>query len=515
VTLLRAVAAGVLLALAFPPFDLWPASFLAVAALSLLIRGTRGRRAALVGLAFGLGFFGLLLRWMLVVGPAPAVGLVLLEAVFFAPLGLALARTSRARWWPLWHAAVWVLVEGARARVPFGGMPWGRLAFAQADSPLAGLAAVGGSPLVSFAAAGVSTALAAALLALRRRALRPAAVGALLAAAVACLGAAVPTPTTGTREVTVALIQGDVPREGLSPRAQQQRVFNNHVDATRQLADEIHAGRTPRPDMVIWPENGSDLDPYLDRPTRARIDAMVDDLGAPTLIGAVLDAGPRHVRNSGILWTPGEGPGAKYTKRHPVPFGEYIPFRGLFTRLVGQLALVPRDFLPGREVGVLDIAGTRVGAVICFEVAYDGLVRDAVRAGGGLLVVQTNNATYGRTGQPDQQLAISRLRSIEHGRAMVIASTSGISGVIAPDGTVRARSREFTRDVIVAAVPVRTSHTLATDVGARPEAALCLLGVGAIVICRPRRTSGMGAPPAATVIEPATVLATPGDTEGR
>jgi apolipoprotein N-acyltransferase len=306
-----------------------------------------------------------------------------------------------------------------------------------------------------------------------------------------------------------------VPREGLSPRAQQERVFNNHVDATRQLADAVHAGRTPRPDMVIWPENGSDLDPYLDRATGARITAMVDDLGVPTLIGAVLDAGPHHVRNSGILWTPGQGPGARYTKRHPVPFGEYIPFRGLFTRFVGQLALVPRDFIAGREVGVLDIAGTRVGAVICFEVAYDDLVRDAVRAGGGLLVVQTNNATYGRTGQPDQQLAISRLRTIEHGRAMVIAATSGISAVIAPDGTVTQRTREFTREVLVAAVPVRRAHTLATDVGAWPELALCLLGVGAIVMCRPRRTSGVVVPATANVIEPATVLATPGEPEGR
>ncbi len=119
-----------------------------------------------------------------------------------------------------------------------------------------------------------------------------------------------------------------------------------------------------------------------------------------------------------------------------MPFGEYIPMRDLMTKFIGRLALIPRDFLPGTEPGVLDVGGTRIGDVICFEVAFDGLVRDTVRDGGKLLIVQTNNATYGHTGQPEQQLAISRIRAIEHGRAMVIAATSGISGVIRADGSV-------------------------------------------------------------------------------
>ncbi len=510
--LAASAASGALLGLAFPPFDLWPAAFVSVAALSLLVRGTRGRSAAATGLVFGLAFFLVLLRWMWVVGPAAMLGLVALETVFFAPLGVLLARTSRSRFWALWHALIWVLVEAARARVPFGGLPWGRLAFAQADSPLASFAALGGSPLVSLVAAGVGTALAAAVLSrgAGRRPLRPA----LAVAAVFALAPAVPIPTAGDADVTVALVQGNVPRTGLGVRAQQEAVFDNHVDATRQLADAVRAGTTPRPDLVIWPENGSDLDPYLDRRTRARIDAMVDDLGVPVLIGAVLDAGPRYVRNAGIVWTPAAGPGATYTKRHPVPFGEYIPFRSVLTKFVAQVAEVPRDFLPGTEVGVLDVAGIRIGAVICFEVAYDGLVRDAVRAGGGVLVVQTNNATYGRTGQPEQQLAISRLRTIEHGRAMVIASTSGISAVVDPDGHVRRRSAEFTEDVIVERVPVRTARTVATRAGDLPEAAACLLAVVAIVICRPRRTSAISEQGPDTVIRPAVVLAARRDTEG-
>jgi apolipoprotein N-acyltransferase len=199
----------------------------------------------------------------------------------------------------------------------------------------------------------------------------------------------------------------------------------------------------------------------------------VVDVGADTLIGTVLDSPPDRVTNTAIVWSPTSGPGERYTKQKLVPFGEYIPLRDLMTKFIGRLALIPRDFLPGTEPGVLDIGGTRIGDVICFEVAFDGLVRDTVRAGGKLLVIQTNNATYGHTGQPEQQLAISRLRSIEHGRAMVIAATSGISGVIRADGSVESQTEEFTQRVIVSEVPLRGAKTPATRLGAWAELALC------------------------------------------
>lgn len=498
-------AAGAALGLAFPPYGAWVVAYPAVGALSLLVRGLRPRQGALVGFAFGLGFFGVLLRWMAVVGPDAMAGLALLEAAFFAPLGAVLALTSRSAAWPAWHAAAWVLQEALRARLPFGGLPWGKLAFSQPDGPPAPLAALGGSPLVSFATAAGGVALAAAALAVCRPATRGVAGTALasagVVAALAGAAAVVPLPVAGDRTATVAIVQGNVPRLGFDVDEQAAAVFNNHVTATRQLADAIRRGELPRPDMVIWPENGTDVDPFDDELTGARIDAAVADLGVPTLIGAVLDADEDHVLNAGVVWTPGQGAGERYVKRHPVPFGEYVPFRPALTKVVGRLSMVPRDFRAGTEVGVLDIGGTTIGEVICFEVAYDGLVRDAVRAGGRLLVVQTNNATYGRTGQPEQQLAISRLRTIEHGRAMAIASTSGISAVIAPDGRVVRRSAEFTRDLIVAPVPLRAGTTVATRVGVWPELALALLAGVGIVICVPRRTGRVASPAPVTVIE--------------
>lgn len=408
------------------------------------------------------------------IGWDTVVILSLLQAAFYAPMAAAMAFSYRYRAWPALHVSAWVLIEALRSRYPLGGFPWGKLAFSVVDTPLAALASVGGSPLVGAAVAGLGALLAAGALAARDQRLRPAGLlaGGALAALLAC--AAIPLPTSGADSATVALVQGNVPRAGLSEVAQRDAVLVNHLQATRNLAAAVRSGRLPAPDMVIWPENAADDDPYTDPALAARMDAAVRDVGADTLIGTVLDAGPRNVTNTAIVWSPTTGPGQQYTKRKLVPFGEYIPARDLLTKFIGRLALIPRDFLPGDAPGVLDIGGTRVGDVICFEVAFDSLVRQTVRDGGRLLVVQTNNATYGRTGQPEQQLAISRLRTIEHGRAMVIAATSGISAVIAADGTVQAQTAEFTQTVIVRDLPLRGAKTLATRVGAWPELALSL-----------------------------------------
>jgi apolipoprotein N-acyltransferase len=160
-----------------------------------------------------------------------------------------------------------------------------------------------------------------------------------------------------------------------------------------------------------------------------------------------------------------------------VPFGEYVPFREQLSTVISRLDRVPRDFYPGEEPGVLDVGPARLGDVICFEVAYDGIVRDTVNAGARALVIQTNNATYGRTGQPEQQLAMSQLRAVEHGRAIVTVATSGISAIVAPDGTIEQQTEEFTQDVLSAELPLRDGRTLADRVGAAPEWALTGLGL--------------------------------------
>lgn len=500
-----AVLCGLALAAAFPPYDLWPLSLVAVAGLSLLARGRTVRQGAWLGFVFALPFFVWLLSWLRIVGYDAVLGLSVLQALFVAALGAALALTSRLPWWPLWGACLWVAEECVRDRLPFGGFPWGRLAFANTGSPFTPLAALGGAPLVTFAVALSGTLLAAAGLSVWRlrgrrggaRAALPG-VGALaLSATVLCAGYAVPVPTAADDFVRVAIVQGDVQQPGLHFLGRPMMILDNHVRATLKLAADVEAGRTPKPDLVIWPENSSDLDPFRNPGAYDRITRAVQAIGVPVLVGALVD-GPDadHVQNEGIVWEPRTGPGASYTKQHPVPFGEYVPFREELTKVIHRLDQIPRDFYPGRHTGVLRIGPARLGDVICFEVAYDGIVRDTVKAGARAIVVQTNNATYGRTGQPEQQLAMNRLRAVEHGRAVVTAATSGISAVVAPDGTVEQRTREFTQDVLTARLPLRDGLTVADRVGTAPEWTLAMVGLlscaGALVLGRRVRTKTKG-----------------------
>ena len=511
---LTALVSGVLLALAFPPYDVWPLSVLAVAAFSVAVHGQRTRTGFGYGLLFGLPFMLWLLKWLRVVGPDAWIVLSIVQALYIAALAAALTAIGRLRWWPLWTACLWVAEELVRDRVPFGGFPWGRLAFANTATPFTPLAAIGGAPAVTFAVA-----LSAALLAwaamrgyrvYRERAcgthsaptrvrLASTVAAVALAFAVPAVGYAVPIPTggdaAGPDSATVAVVQGNVPRTGLDFLGQRRAVLDNHVNATHRLAEDVRAGRVKKPELVIWPENSSDLNPFEEPDAYALIDGAVKDIGVPVLTGILVD-GPdeTHVQNQGVVWDPVTGPGASYTKRHPVPFGEYIPMRDLLTKFISRLERVPRDFYPGETVGVLQVGPARIGDVICFEIAYDNVTREAVSHGGRVLVVQTNNATYGWSGQPEQQLAMSRLRAVEHGRAVLIAATSGISAIVMPDGKVVERTREFTADTLVMNVPLRDAHTIATRIGSAPEWILAIVGLLACAygVFRRRRESATG-----------------------
>ncbi|MDH6114465.1 apolipoprotein N-acyltransferase [Kitasatospora sp. MAP12-44] len=404
-----AAAAGLLLAAAFPPYGLWPLSIVAVAALSLLTRGRTARQGAWTGLAFGVPFFLWLLDWMQVIGPDAWIGLSVIEALFVCALGAGLALTSRLRGRSIWAACLWVAQEWARDRLPFGGFPWGRLAFANTASPYTPLAALGGAPLVTFAVALTGALLAVLALALlprlrrrsdstaastsdstepataapapRRPLLVPVLAGAC-AVAVTAAGYAVPVPT-GAHDSTAkfAVIQGNVPHPGMDFLGRPMQVLDNHATETEKLAAAVKAGTAPQPDVVIWPENSSDVNPFADPLAYQRIDQAVKTIGAPTLVGALVD-GPddQHVQNEGIVWDPTTGAGAEYTKQHPVPFGEYVPFRSVLMKYITRLQRIAKDFYPGKKTGVLQLGPARIGDVICFEVAYDEIVRDTVNA---------------------------------------------------------------------------------------------------------------------------------------
>ena len=481
-----AAVAGWLTRLAFPDPGWWPLAVVGVALWAVASAGRSWRAGAMLGLVYGLAFFLPLLTWSgIYVGAFPWIALSVLQAGYLALLGAVLPTALRLR--PLLAAptvaAAWVGEEALRDRTPYGGFPWGRLAFSQADSPLAALAALGGAPLVTFGVALAGGLLGVALLGLATRpGRRPRALVGNLGAGVGALavlgaGLLVPLPTSG-RQVAVAGIQGNVPKPGLDFNAERRAVLDNHVRVTERLAAEVAAGRATKPQVVIWPENASDIDPFRAADAREAINGAVNAIAAPTLVGAVLRRDDGRLTNASIAWTPSggsterSGPGRVYAKRHPVPFAEYIPNRAFFRRFSSKVDLVTRDFAPGARVGRIDLGPARLGVAICFEVAYDSLLRDTVRAGADLLVVQTNNATFGYTDEAVQQLAMSRLRAIEHGRSVAHVSTVGVSALIAPDGRVLTSSTLFTPAALQAVLPLRTTLTVADRVGAWPEAVL-------------------------------------------
>ncbi|PZF80429.1 apolipoprotein N-acyltransferase [Jiangella anatolica] len=485
---------GVSLVAAFPPYDLWFVAVLVPGAFALLVRDQPLKRSALLGYLFGAGFFLPLLDWTgMEVGPIPWIILALFEALFFIPLALGVTLVQRLPGWPVWTAAVWIADEAIRGRFPYGGFTWGKLAFSQADSPMLGLASWAGSPGLSFAVA-LAGGLLAWVVVERRLWVRGAAAAGAVAIVVAPL--LIQPLTPGGDTVTVAIVQGNVPAEGLAYNDEKRAITRNHVEATEALAADVEAGEVERPDIVLWPENSSDISPFHDADTYRAIDGAVRAIGVPTLISAIVptDDG-RNVRNTSILWDPVDGPGDTYVKRHPMPFGEYIPMRSIAARITDAVNQQPRDHLPGDTVGIFQVGDTIIGDVICFEVAFDGIVRDAVIDGGQFLSVQTNNATFGRTEMTEQQLAQSRVRAFEHGRTVLVSALAGVSAVVAPDGSVTDRAELFTQDVIVTDVPLADGLTLATRVGAWPEWIITALGAGAValVVVNARRARRDGA----------------------
>ncbi|SCL31477.1 apolipoprotein N-acyltransferase [Micromonospora rhizosphaerae] len=504
-----AVAAGLALLAAFPPYGVWPLAPAGVALLAAAAHRRRLRAGAGLGFLTGVALFAPLLEWTnLHTGYVPWVLLSLLQAGYLALLGVATAWVSplvdRYRWaWPAITGVLWVGQEALRDRTPFGGFPWGRLAFTQDTSPLLRLAALGGAPLVTFAVAltgGLLVTLAWRRWAPPRHAEQWRPVAGLLAALVAVLGVGLAVPVGvrgGGEQVTVAIVQGNVPRLGLDFNAQRQAVLNNHVDATLTLAERVAAGTQRRPDLVVWPENSSDIDPLRYPGAADRISQAADAIGAPILVGAVLlGPGEGQVRNAGLLWRPTSGPDLQqlYTKRHPVPFAEYVPLRTIARMVSSEVDRVRSDFVPGTEPGVLDAGPAVLGDVICFEVAYDGVVRDTVTGGAQLLVVQTNNATFD-VAEARQQLAMVRLRAVEHGRAALMASTVGVSGFVSPDGRVTGATGFNTAAVVIRQMQLGDGRTPATLVGVWPEVALAALAVAALAgaaVLRRRREVAPG-----------------------
>ncbi|MCU0295456.1 MAG: apolipoprotein N-acyltransferase [Candidatus Nanopelagicales bacterium] len=477
--ILLAVAAGIAQFASFPPVGWWWTSPLGVALLVWAVRDTTLKRSALLGLLSGWAFFLPLLHWLSVLGWDAWLALSLVMGLWFALLAVMVNLALGTTWWVLGVPAVWMLQEWARSRFPWGGLGWGRLAFGQPDSPLTGWVSLGGAPLLGFAVA-LAGCLLLALVASRRGAFI--AIGGICALVIVGL---VVRPGTTTQESPatsqLAVVQGNVAQPGIDFLGRSLQVLGNHQRATVELAAAVQLGDEPQPDAVIWPENSADIDPVARPEARELVDSAARAIDAPILVGTVQEVPgqPDRVANVGLVWDPVQGPTDAYIKQHPVPFGEFLPMRPLLSRFITRFDRVPRDFIAGDQPGVLQLGPARIADVICFEISSDEIVRTGVREGGRALVVQTNNATFATTAQPEQQFDISRLRARETGRTVLVAATTGVTAVVTPDGSFQTLP-QLTSGWINAEVSLRDSWTPAVRFGGLIDAALGIMGLVAV-----------------------------------
>lgn len=450
-----AVAAGVATGLGQAPVGWWPLVIPGVAALTLLVRDRRPRAAAGLGYLFGLGMFTTTISWVYVVA-WPAVPLLIAFMSCWTMLtAWGIRMVTRLPLAPLWGACIWSAAEVGAAHIPFGGFGWIRLAWTAVDTPLAGTLRWIGTTGVSLliALAGQLLAAVAAAPVRRRRIATAATLVGLLA-----IGSGVgewtthrPDPTSA--DVRVTIVQGGVDgTAGSYAMGYARSVTDNHLSETIAAVAHQRATGAKAPDMVLWPENSTDIDPVLDTQTHELVTTAIAIAERPILVGAVTEGPGDDERQTTAMWWPTgtQQPAGVYHKRNLVPFGEWIPFRDALLPILPILKHVGRQSVPGTTPGVLsagiDGRTVRIGDVICFELAYDDTVHDTVLNGAQLLMVQSNNATYTGTGQPYQQWQITRARAIESGRQIAVSTTSSLSGLIQPSGRVTDRTREGGHD---------------------------------------------------------------------
>ncbi len=437
--MLLALAGGALLSTAFPPLGWWPVAFVALAPVLLLLRTAGARRGALVGLVFGLGFYGCTLYWILRFGELAWGGLVvlcMLSTAIFGLLAPAICRRDRPVVEAGGLAALWVVVDWIRTMWPLGGFSWGALGVSQVDNRATlRLAEVAGVWGVTFVVVAVNALLVQALVGAggARRRWGCIAIAPLLILAPVVIPWSIPDG----RGVSVATVQVDV------RRAASGSAGTEDVNVAR-LNVGLHARlRGSAPDLVVWGEGALDPGAASDPATVAAVRNVIADVGAPTLVGAVLDD-PDGTEHTSVVLFDGAGvPVDRYDKVHLVPFGEYVPWRSHLS-WISALQQIPVDRTPGTSVHTVETEGLPAfGTPICFENSFPSLTRDFVRAGAGFLVVTVNNASYGTTAASAQHLQMSQMRAVEDGRWVIDAAVSGISAYVDPSGRVVASAGLF------------------------------------------------------------------------
>ena len=455
--------AGLLMYAAFAPIAFWWCGPIAMAILVHLLHEPRfWRRLASVAI-FASAFFAPLLSWSnIYVGNIPWIILTVLQILLLLPISLLQLNKDRPAMLLLFPSG-WILTEFIRTRFPFGGFGWGRAAYSQADAPYSSLARLGGVPLLSFTVATMGVVLYLFLSSFRGAALI---ILVIITVPTFFLSSALVAEKKSTiRDFSIVAVQGGVPQLGLAFNSRATAVFENHLKLTQKYLNH----QKSMPDLILWPENSVDVDPFRFPLVGTQIQALVDTYKTPIVLGAVLEKG-NNFQNASILWLPITGKKTTYIKRHLTPFGEFIPLRP-FAELISPYAKNVTDFLPGRDLVVHHLGRATLAPLICFELLDDQIGRGMALQSNAFLI-QTNSATFGTSPESAQQLGISRIRSIEHDRFSVSISTSGVSAFIDPSGNVSHLTKLNRPAVIEGSIGLVNSRTISDRYGQHIELAL-------------------------------------------
>ena len=468
--LATAVLAGALLATSMPPRSAWYTAPAGAALLTWALLAKPWRQRLLIGVAAGSAFFLPTLGWLTDFSPAGFGAILVVEVALFAT-AMLLVDPRPARWWTV--PAALVALEAIRARFPFGGFPIPGMALGQLDGPFAAAAPLGGALLIT----GLATAAGAAItgIAVAGRQIRMLAVVAVLFAAnaMAVLLALPNGETSGT--LRAALVQGGGPRGIPAVVSDAGAVTERQFRLSEELPPDL--------DLVLWPESSIGVTgPIARSPMAERMAELARSTGA-TVVAGLSESYGSGFRNAAVAWGPDGRILDRYEKVHRVPFGEYIPARGLFEKLSDMTALVPRDAIPGRGPGLLRTPAGRLGVVISYEVFFPDRTRAALTAGGEVLLVPTNAASYTTEEVPATEVAAARMRAREVDRAVLQAAPTGYTAIVLPDGRVTAQGGLGTPEVLVATIPLRTGLTLYARTGDTP-----LLGAVAVALFLGRLT---------------------------
>ena len=472
--------------MSYPAFNFWPGIFIGYFLILVSIRLLGFFKAFIVGTLAGFAFFGILLKWLTTyLGPIPWFAGSLISALIF---GLAAAIAA-----VVWRYIGTLNLRGAQPFViafalgaiftareyvagvfPYGGLPWARGGLSLVDTYLAKwvyfVDVAGLTWLIVFITALFTIRFAKHQphgigIYKRSRMLIPTGIAALIffgTPAVVTLDA---SGTAGT--IRVAAVQGNA-NAGLFAVNPAGSILDKHLVVSKDL---VASGRGEGLDLMVWPENSSDLDPNtMVEPGMKISEFVTEELKAPLLFGTKTFRG-EDFYNEVDLWLPETGLADYYHKIRPVPFGEYVPDRPFFMALAPDLiSLIGWDMSSGTRDGIFELpSGTKVGSLICFEVAFDYLSHDLVKQGAQAIMIQTNSSDFGRSEQGVQQAAISRMRAIETGRTVVAVSTVGVSGIYAADGSVITELESFKPGAMVEEIALRNEITPAVMFGGLVE----------------------------------------------